>query len=704
MTIASSDSGGGAGIQADLKAFAAAGCHGMSAIVALTAQNTAGVTAIHELPPEFVTAQLDAVFDDIGVDAAKTGMLFSARLIETVADFLDAHPVPLVVDPVMVASSGAKLLEDDAVAVLVERLIPLATVVTPNVDEATALVGAGRSRRAGAAAREARRARGDRHGQRRGRRVLRRRDRAHDPGAAARQSARRTARAARTRRRSRRCSPAARTCWRLRWSRPPPRATPWRTGSQTSAPAKGPSTCSTCEGAMSDSPGAALRDLRERKPLIHQITNYVVMNETANATLAIGALPVMAHAVEEVEEMASAAGALVLNIGTLSAPWIEAMLLAGKAANAAGAPVVLDPVGVGATTFRTETAKRILDEVDVAIVRGNAAEVAALAGLEAEIRGVEAIGAKGSGADIARTAASKLGVVAAVTGPVDHVSDGTETKAVANGDALLATITGSGCISTALTGCFAAVRRADRRCRIRPGGARRRGGGCSARGVRPRDVPRAPVRRPLRADAGVARRARRTSPTHEAPLHRRGRRTRRALPRDGGATVIQLRLKDLPTAEWSSAVAPSPTPRATPASRSSSTTTSMRRSRSAADGVHLGRDDDGKERRAAPPGCCSGVSAANVDEAIAAAEQGADYIGAGPVWATPSKTDADAPIGLDGLAAICEAVERARRRDRRDRRVECAPTASPPARRGVAVIRASVEARGVRAAVDAAAR
>ncbi|MFL5937888.1 MAG: hydroxyethylthiazole kinase [Gaiellaceae bacterium] len=209
---------------------------------------------------------------------------------------------------------------------------------------------------------------------------------------------------------------------------------------------------------MSDSPGTALRDLRERKPLIHQITNYVVMNETANATLAIGALPVMAHAVEEVEELASVAGALVLNIGTLSVPWVEAMLLAGKAANSVGAPVVLDPVGAGATTFRTETAKRILDEVDVAIVRGNAAEVAALAGLEAEIRGVEAIGAAGSGAEIARTAANQLGVVAAVTGPVDHVSDGERTLAIANGDPLLATITGSGCISTALTGCFAAVR------------------------------------------------------------------------------------------------------------------------------------------------------------------------------------------------------------------------------------------------------
>jgi hydroxymethylpyrimidine/phosphomethylpyrimidine kinase len=143
LTIASSDSGGGAGIQADLKAFAAAGCHGMSAVVALTAQNTAGVTAIHELPPEFVTAQLAAVFDDIGVDGAKTGMLFSARLIEAVADFLEEHRVPLVVDPVMVASSGAKLLEDDAVEALVARLFPLATVVTPNLDEATVLVGPG---------------------------------------------------------------------------------------------------------------------------------------------------------------------------------------------------------------------------------------------------------------------------------------------------------------------------------------------------------------------------------------------------------------------------------------------------------------------------------------------------------------------------------------------------------------------------------
>jgi hydroxymethylpyrimidine/phosphomethylpyrimidine kinase len=141
LTIATSDSGGGAGIQADLKAFAAAGAHGSSVLVALTAQNTRAVTAIHELPPAFVVAQLDAVFDDIGVDAAKTGMLFSCTLIETVAAYLRDRRVPLVVDPVMVASSGAQLLEDDAVDALVGQLFPLATVVTPNLMEARALTG-----------------------------------------------------------------------------------------------------------------------------------------------------------------------------------------------------------------------------------------------------------------------------------------------------------------------------------------------------------------------------------------------------------------------------------------------------------------------------------------------------------------------------------------------------------------------------------
>ena len=202
-------------------------------------------------------------------------------------------------------------------------------------------------------------------------------------------------------------------------------------------------------------PGATLGVIRERKPLVHNITNYVVMNETANAILALGALPVMAHAKEEVGEMVGLAGALVLNIGTLSEHWVDAMLLAGAAANERGVPVVLDPVGVGATAYRTETARRLLDAIDVAVLRGTAGEVATLVGAEAEVRGVESISA-GDPAGLAREAATTLGLVASVTGPVDHVSDGERSAAVANGHPLLASITGTGCMSTALTGCFLA--------------------------------------------------------------------------------------------------------------------------------------------------------------------------------------------------------------------------------------------------------
>src|ERR1051325_9842332 len=156
------------------------------------------------------------------------------------------------------------------------------------------------------------------------------------------------------------------------------------------------------------------------------------MNETANATLALGALPVMAHAPQEVGEMAGAAGALLLNIGTLSEPWIHGMLLAGKAANEAGAPIVLDPVGAGATQYRSATARRLLEELEIAVVRGNAAE-------------------------LAEAAARVLGCIAAVTGPVDHVSDGRNGYAIANGHELLSMVTGTGCMSTAMTGCFLAV-------------------------------------------------------------------------------------------------------------------------------------------------------------------------------------------------------------------------------------------------------
>jgi hydroxyethylthiazole kinase len=206
-------------------------------------------------------------------------------------------------------------------------------------------------------------------------------------------------------------------------------------------------------------PGDSLRRLREARPLVHQITNYVVMNETANATLALGALPVMAHAREEVEEMVALAGALVLNIGTLSPHWVDAMLVAGRAANERRVPVVLDPVGAGATRYRTETARRLLDELEVTVLRGNAGEVATLVGVAAEVRGVESVASGGDPGALARDAAGTLGLIASVTGPVDHVSDGERVIAVENGHAMLASITGTGCMSSAVTGCFLTVNR-----------------------------------------------------------------------------------------------------------------------------------------------------------------------------------------------------------------------------------------------------
>ena len=207
---------------------------------------------------------------------------------------------------------------------------------------------------------------------------------------------------------------------------------------------------------MAVSPAAALRAIRERKPLVHQITNYVVMNETANATLALGALPVMAHAREEVEEMVGLAGALVINIGTLSPPWVESMVAAARAANAQGIPVVLDPVGAGATAYRTRTARELLEAAEVSVLRGNAGEIATLVGVAAEVRGVEAVGAGASGGELARRAAT-LARAAAVTGAVDHVSDGSRSLEISNGHPLLGAVTGTGCMATAMIGCFHAV-------------------------------------------------------------------------------------------------------------------------------------------------------------------------------------------------------------------------------------------------------
>ncbi|MDR5683958.1 MAG: hydroxyethylthiazole kinase [Armatimonadota bacterium] len=200
-----------------------------------------------------------------------------------------------------------------------------------------------------------------------------------------------------------------------------------------------------------------LARVRERRPLVHHITNFVAMNDTANVTLAVGALPVMAHAREEVEDMTALASALVLNIGTLTPAWVESMLVAGRCANRNGIPVVLDPVGVGATPLRTASALRILDQVEVGVVRGNLGEMSHLVGVDAEVRGVESVAAAAAPDVVARRVADNHGVVAAVTGARDWVAGPGRLLAVDNGHPMLQRITGTGCMATTVIACFVAV-------------------------------------------------------------------------------------------------------------------------------------------------------------------------------------------------------------------------------------------------------
>ncbi len=200
-----------------------------------------------------------------------------------------------------------------------------------------------------------------------------------------------------------------------------------------------------------------LKALREKKPLIHNITNYVVMNYTANILLAVGASPVMAHAREEVEEMVSFAGALVLNIGTLTPNWIESMIKAGRRANELNIPIILDPVGSGATKLRTESAKRIIDELSVSVIRGNASEVLSLARENSRTKGVDSLHSVDEAAEAATFLADELKTTLAITGEIDLVTDGKRTYRVSNGHKLMGFVTGTGCAATAIIGAFLAV-------------------------------------------------------------------------------------------------------------------------------------------------------------------------------------------------------------------------------------------------------
>jgi hydroxyethylthiazole kinase len=197
--------------------------------------------------------------------------------------------------------------------------------------------------------------------------------------------------------------------------------------------------------------------IRTEAPLVHNITNYVVMNTTANALLSIGASPVMAHAIEEVEEMVGIARALVINIGTLSSPWIESMVRAGRRAVEKGIPIVLDPVGAGATHLRTSTARRLLHETPPAIIRGNASEIRALLYAEEGTKGVDSTHTSEEAVGAARMLSEHCRSVVCVSGAVDLIVSRQSIIRVSNGDPMMPRVTGLGCTASAIVGAFVAV-------------------------------------------------------------------------------------------------------------------------------------------------------------------------------------------------------------------------------------------------------
>ncbi len=208
---------------------------------------------------------------------------------------------------------------------------------------------------------------------------------------------------------------------------------------------------------LSEQAAKNLAAVREKKPLIHNITNYVVMNYTANALLAMGASPVMAHAQNEVEDMASFAGALVINIGTLEDDWITSMLKACKKASEMNTPIILDPVGSGATALRTNAAKKIIEESRLSVIRGNASEILSLRHADSKTKGVDSIHSVDEAAQTATVLARELNTALAITGPVDLVTDGERVVRVSNGHPLMGYVTGTGCTATTTIGAFLGV-------------------------------------------------------------------------------------------------------------------------------------------------------------------------------------------------------------------------------------------------------
>lgn len=501
LTVAGSDSGGGAGLQADLRVFAAFGVYGMSAVTAVTVQNTQGVRSVTAMPPEVVSAQMDAVLSDIGADSVKIGMLHDAGTIRAVAASLAGNGCRrIVVDPVMLSKNGRTLLEPSALDCLVGELLPLADLVTPNVPEAEMLTGMKiRSTDDMAAAAGNLHARCARNG--RGPSVLVKgghlegdcTDVLVEPGAdgllirsdlpAERIATRHTHGTGCTL--SSAIAAGLALGGTIRDSTEAARA--YLLDAIREAPGLGKGA-----GPLEHFPqgrgggymtlrdrrepegfavAAAIERIRLRRPLVHCLTNPVTMNDCANLLLAAGASPIMADAPEEAAEITRRADALVLNAGVPSAARIEAMRASAGTAVAAGIRSVLDVVGCGASRFRTELCVKLAREAHPAVIRGNRTELRCLAGaLGLELPQEDADTTAPHGVDAAitdlredslghalKTAAvlsRALDAVVVATGRIDVVCKGSRVETVVGGHPMMARVTGTGCMGSALTGAL----------------------------------------------------------------------------------------------------------------------------------------------------------------------------------------------------------------------------------------------------------
>lgn len=464
LTIAGSDSGGGAGIQADLKTFAANGVYGASVITAITAQNTLGVFGIEALSPAIIEAQLEAVFSDLSVAGVKVGMVADQSIMHMIAAAIQKYkPEVVVIDPVMVSTTGHTLLETEQIHALKTVLLPLATVITPNIQEAEVLLD-----RKITTFEEMKQACHDLANEV-GTLVLLKGG--HFPvmdgeqkksidvlsnGASFEQEWLITGSTHGTG-----CSLSSAICAQLAKGEPLERAIQKakafvHTGIARSYVVGGGSNPIHHFHALWKDPikeqlVEAFDNVQAVAPFVHHITNSVTTNDCANVTLAIGGRPAMAPSPDEVQDMVANMNALVLNTGTLTKETFESMLLAGQKANELEIPIVLDPVAVGATPFRKELNSRLISELKIAIVRGNASEIMTLAGVTSG-RGVDVAEDLTFDEDKVMAFARAHEVVLSTSGAVDFVTDGYKKAYISNGVSMLSDITGTGCMSTSMTG------------------------------------------------------------------------------------------------------------------------------------------------------------------------------------------------------------------------------------------------------------